>query len=73
MTEIECFVCDATFESKTSHLKFIGKNAWTSLEESAVDKGQTPVALSFPPQDFVSDGQPLDQQNYEDNTPDPQT
>lgn len=29
---IECFVCDATFESKTSHLKFIGKDQWQELK-----------------------------------------
>jgi len=40
---IECFVCDATFESKTSHLKFIGKfPVLASLEDGAFPDSQLP-------------------------------
>lgn len=43
MTDIECFVCDATFESKTSHLKFIGKfPVLASLEDGAFPDSQLP-------------------------------
>lgn len=45
MTEIGCFVCDATFESKTSHLKFIGKLEWnvpSFLEGDALSDNQSP-------------------------------
>lgn len=43
MTDIECFVCDATFESKTSHLKFIGKfPVLASLEDGAFPDSQSP-------------------------------
>lgn len=43
MREIECFVCDATFESKTSHLKFIGKDQWHDvLVDDASPSSQPP-------------------------------
>lgn len=52
---IECFVCDATFESKTAHLKFIGKDQWQELKvPESKEIGQiTEIEPILPSQDAI--------------------